>query len=68
MPYYWNNLQLIHGKMPISLPMFNGKPTEWIEFRDFFKALVPDFQYSGWRNCHTLRRVYQTKRFLSSSP
>ena len=32
-----SNLQPSHRKMPaISLPKFNGQPTEWIEFRDLF--------------------------------
>ena len=31
----------------ISLPKFNGKPREWIEIRDLFKAMVTDSQYSG---------------------
>ena len=46
----------------ISLPKFNGKPTEWIEFRDLFTALVVDSQYSG------VEKLSYLKESLSDEP
>ena len=52
-----------HRKMPaISLPKFSGKHTDWIEFRDLFKALVADSQYSE------VERLSYLKESLSDEP
>ena len=56
-------LQPTHRKMPaIQLPKFDGRPTQWSEFRDLFKALDADSHYSG------VEKLSYLKECLSGEP